>query len=440
MGAYQSTLDPRYVRIWQNLCSLQSPVARLQMVETLLAGPEYVAVAKQTGLYSGVLAWLAAMRRGEYGTWPTCGGAAPPVARITAGATAAAGGAGVRGGGGSNTALARIPPPKRALDVLHESYAILGIDDTQPLTHDALRAAYKRAALRAHPDKGGSHEAFDAVTKAFTYLQEVLNKLLPKSTAGDGTDARFTAPVTADAALRARGMAPSSVAPAPAGTPRIADAPPVALNPKKLDMTVFNKLFEENRLPDPDADDGYGDWLKSQEAGRAAGGADAQAKLRGKYNADVFNKMFEEEARRGGAGAGGSSALLKYAPPSDLISSPDVGVELGGGRPAQYTKAPVGAKGGMAYTDLKYAYGEGSTFSQEVAGLSLDGRPRTLEEAKREYGSAPSAMTPEQAAAVASFDAARKAAEDQRMRRLAARDVDAEAMHEKMRSRLMIRN
>lgn len=430
MGAYQSTLDPRYVRIWQNLCSLQSPAARLQMVETLLAGPEYVAVAKQTGLYGALLAWIAATRRGEYGTWPTSGGAAPPVARITAGTTAVA-------THGSN-ALARIPPPKRALDVLHESYAILGIDDTQPLTHDALRAAYKRAALRAHPDKGGSHEAFDAVTKAFTYLQEVLNKLLPKTTAGDGSDARFTAPVTADAALRARGMTPT--APAPAGTPRIADAPPVALNPKKLDMAVFNKLFEENRLPDPDADDGYGDWLKSQEAARGGGGTDTQAKLRGKYNSDLFNKMFEEEARRGAASGGAGTALLKYAPPSDLMSSPDVGVELGGGRPAQYTKAPVGAKGGMAYTDLKYAYGEGSTFSQEVAGLSLDGRPKTIEEAKREYGSAPSAMTPEQAAAVASFEASRKAAEEQRLRRLAARDVDAEAMHEKMRSRLMIRN
>lgn len=431
MGAYQSTLDPRYVRIWQHLCSLQSPAARLQMVETLLAGPEYIAIVKQTGLYSGILTWMAATRRGEYGNWPTPGGTAAPVARLTTGAAG--------GTGSSSTVLARVPPPKRALDVLHESYAILGIDDTQPLTHDALRIAYKRAALRAHPDKGGSHEAFDAVTKAFTYLQEVLNKLIPKTTAGDGTDARFTAPVTADAALRARGMTP--VAAAPAGTPRIADAPPVALNPKKLDMAVFNKLFEENRLPDPDADDGYGDWLKSQEAGRASGGVEAQTKLRGKYNADVFNKMFEEEARRGaGSGGAGGTALLKYAPPSDLISSPDVGVELGSGRPAQYTKAPVGAKGGMAYTDLKYAYGEGSTFSQEVAGLSLDGRPKTIEEAKREYGSAPSAMTAEQAAAVAAFDASRKAAEEQRLRRLAARDVDAEAMHEKMRSRLMIRN
>jgi curved DNA-binding protein CbpA len=445
MGAAASTqFDPRHVRIWNNLTNLESPVARIQMLDTLFSAQEYVNAAKRAGLYASLLQWKAAYLRGEYSAWPGQQGYSmeaqhanlgppppsitrapashvpsqrPPTLRITDSA--------------SRQQLAVVPPPKRALDVLHESYRLLGLDDSKPLTHDALRAAYKRAALRVHPDKGGSPEAFDAVTRAFTYVQEVLDKLIPK-TAKDGSDPRFSAAVTPETALKARGIHPT--APAPAGTPQLADAPPIALNPKKLDMNVFNKLFEENKLPDPDADDGYGDWLKSQDNRGAT-----NTLMRGKYNADMFNKMFSDEALRN-SGAAKSEALAKYAPPADLVLAPGFGVELGRDRPAQFTKTAVTGGGGLGYTDLKFAYGEGSTFSQEVANVSMDGRPRNLEEAKREYGSAPTAMSAEQAAAVAAFERTKELAEQQRRQRLAAHDVDAESLHTRMQQRLMIRN
>jgi len=433
------------VRIWDNLSGIHASEARYKMLETLLAGPEYVAAAKKANVYAGLLQWKAALQRGEYAVWPTpsasyaaqtahntigyapkpsapsYGSPRPPLLQISEGTSR----------GAPTNALARIAPPKRALDALNEAYDILQIDDTKPLTHEALRSAYKRAALAAHPDKpGGSEAAFDAVTKAFFYIQEVLEKLLPK-TGTDGTDVRFTAPVTKESALRARGIQTPVGTPAPATALKLEDRPPVALNPKKLDMTVFNKLFEENRLPDPEKDDGYGDWLKTQDE------RGPQQKMRGKYNADVFNKMFEEEAKKPGAAAT-STALNAYRPPSELTLAPGFGAELGGDRPAQYTKAP--AASGIGYTDLKFAYGEGSTFSQEVATVSMDGRPKNLEEAKRAYGSAPSAMTADQAAAVAAFERAKEHAEEQRRRRLAAHDVNAESAHERLKNRLMINN
>jgi hypothetical protein len=314
------------------------------------------------------------------------------------------------------------------MDVLHESYRVLAIDDTKPLTHEGLRTAYKRAAVRAHPDKGGSPEEFDAVTRAFLYLEEILEKLIPK-TAADGNDPRFTAAVTPETALHARGGGSGGV-PAPPGTPRLENAPPIALNPKKLDMNVFNKLFEENKLPDPDKDDGYGDWLKAQDA---RGPATA---MRGKYNKDVFNKMFEDEAKHQTSSGGGGSALSAYRPPSDLVMAPGFGTELGADKPQSYTKATNAH--GIGYTDLKMAYTDNATFTHEVAGAGADGRPKTLEEAKREYGSAPQAMTPEQAAAVAAFEQAKAAAEMQRQRRAAARDIDAASYHDRLKNRLMI--
>lgn len=431
MGAASSSaVEPRHARIWANLSSLDSVEARLSTLETLFSGAEFVAAAKRANLYAPLLAWMAAIRRGEYVAWPGTQAAPRPQARGPSNA-----GGGAREGGPTLTihdaptrntvhTVAVVPPPKRALDVLHESYAVLSLDDSKPLTHEALKQAYKRAALAAHPDKGGSPAQFDAVTRAFTYIEEVLLKLLPK-TATDGSDPRFTVAVTLDNAKKSRG-------PATPGVAEIEDRAPVALNPKKLDMNVFNQLFEENKLPDPDKDDGYGDWLTAQDSS----GPKTHEGLRTKFNADIFHKTFADETRARLGESSKATTMSKYQTPAEMVLAPGFGTELGGGRPALYTRAPGAA--GIGYTDLKYAYGDGSTFSHEVADVNLEGRPKNVEEAKREYATAPRALSPEEAAAVAAFDRAKQAAEEARQRRVAAKDVDAESAHQKLQRRLML--
>jgi hypothetical protein len=151
--------------------------------------------------------------------------------------------------------------------------------------------------------------------------------------------------------------------------------------------------------------------------------------LRSKYNADVFNKMFDDETRRG------PTTQQSYVP-NTMIMSPGFGTEIGSGRPSQYTQ--IAGAGGIAYTDLKYAYGEGSTFSQQVAGINLEGRPKTLEQAKLEYGAAPKPMTPQQLAAEEEYNKSRELAEQQRLQRMASRDVDAEALHNRLKNRISI--
>jgi len=422
---------------------MQSDEARLRTLDTLLVGQEFVNIAKRTGLYAPILAYIAGQRRGEYAPWPGGGSVTPPSRiehagppRLTKREPTLQIHDARRSG---PTTLATVPPPKRALDVLHESYYILGLDDSQPLSHEVLKSAYKKAAMKAHPDKGGNPELFDKVTRAFTYIDEVLQKLIPK-TAQDGSDARFSAPVTLAHAKTARQVAGLPVdrggarAPVNANVLELEDeaAAPIALNPKKLNMTTFNKLFEENKLPDPDGDDGYGDWLKKQDNVAVK----TYDNLRTKFNSDIFHKAFADETRSRTTTA--ETSVSKYRAPSELILAPSFGTELGAERPAQYTKAPGGA--GIGYTDLKFAYGEGATFSQDVADVSTDGRPSNLEDAKREYGTAPRALSSEEAAAVAAFDRAKQVAEEERQRRMAARDVDAETAHNRLQKRLMIRN
>jgi hypothetical protein len=433
--------------IWQKLAYIQSDEARISMLETLLAGPEYVYAAKQGGVYAFVLQWIAAYRRGERPAWPGQRAAQVPQpqpqqqpliptqsqshtqAKYYPPPTKEA------------TAIATVPPPKRALDALHQAYEDLGIDDSQPLTYEALRAAYKRAATRAHPDRGGSSEMFDNVTRSFLFLEEVIQKLIPRRP----TDLKSDTPVTMEAALKARDVpltryaaqqqtdshttdiayytgAKVSAKP-PSQTTH--DQPPVALNPKKLDMNLFNKLFEENRLPDPDQD-GYGDWLKSSGEDTRVQNADT---LRSKFNRDVFNRTFEEQAASATAGG----ALTRYQAPDAITHTQ--GVELGAGRPSHYI-SPMGSKTG--YTDLKYAYGEGSTFSQEVANVAWETGKKSFEQVKQEREAAPVPLSEREAAILASIEAQKAKAEEERQRRLAARDVQTEDVYSRMQRRLLI--
>ncbi len=446
-----ASVDPRHIRIWQNLATLQSNEARIRMLETLMAGGEYVAAAKRAGVYAFILQWIAAIRRGEYMAWPGAPqtqtqtqtqthysqqfAAAPPRPSISTAPTPFVHQQRPamnepRKVVKENTTLATIPPPKRALDTLHESYRILSIDDSKPLSHEALKAAYKRAAAKAHPDRGGSSEAFDEVTRAYLYLEEVINKLIPRG-AQDGDDPRFTAAVTKEAALKARDVplsryeAEERERGAGSGNRPALEEPKIALNPKNLNMDVFNRLFEENRLPDPDHD-GYGDWLKSNGEDRRL---QNESQLRSKFNAEVFNRTFVEQGTR--REDVGSTGITRYQAP-DAITHHG-GVELGGGRPKHFI-SPMGAKTG--YTDLKYAYGEGSTFSQEVSDVKEE--KRTLDAMKRERDSAPVPLTAAEQRVLDTIERQKAAAEEERKRRLAVHDISAEDTYAKLQRRLML--
>jgi hypothetical protein len=52
-----------HIRIYRNVCSIQSPATRVQMLETLLQGQEYVTSAKYIGIYGPILTYMAAVRR-----------------------------------------------------------------------------------------------------------------------------------------------------------------------------------------------------------------------------------------------------------------------------------------------------------------------------------------------------------------------------------------
>ncbi len=411
-------------RIWGDLCAIESDDMRARTVETLLMSPELVQAARYAGYYADTVAWLAAYRRGQAYRFPWST-AAPPVrdtiqhdgARWSMYTTPVPGS--VAPAPAAATAARRtastsqeivVSPAAKAMDYFQECLALLGISETEQLTHDRIRSAFKRASLTAHPDKGGTPEAFAELKAATNYVTRILDRVAPRRTADE--EARLTQAVSMETAERHRQTS----------APRVEDRPPVALSAKKLDMGMFNRLFEENRLPDPTHDGGYGDWLKSQE------GSDEVARDK-KVTPQNFESVFRDKALRQAP----STAITRRLEPEALVSPQ--GYELGGD--VKNFTAAFGSD--TQFTDLKDAYTTGATMYHEVADVKVRERSaRSVAEAERIRAEEMSRVDPDEKSRIAAAAAALEERERQRRLRLAQQDTAAEGWHDSLRRRLLV--
>jgi curved DNA-binding protein CbpA len=342
-------------RIYRNLLQIQSPATRLQMLETLLAGQEYVRSIKQAGLYGPILSYIASVRRGDPSFLPgEQANSNQQQIQVTRSAPAQMGQR-QNGGGQVRRAENRIVTSTgdpsahtKAISFFSQCLQIMGLEEEVALSESTLKAAYKKASMKAHPDKGGSEEAFDAVTRAYAYLGEILRRVR-----GGRSDELVN--ITEESPARLAGTREQA-----ADSWKMTE--PVKLNAKNLNLNLFNKVFEETRLPDPDGD-GYGDWLKN------ADGQGSSNKFSGKFNRSVFNEAFESEIKHRAQQANGRA--LTHRQPEALVMAPTLGIELGRDRPENFTGANLN---GLKYTDLKKAYTSDSTFSHQVSDVQVSSR------------------------------------------------------------------
>jgi len=405
------TMGASASRIWSDLCAIESDQIRARMLETLLASPELIEAADERGIFAQIMAWRTARAQGKAVPWPW-----PGPARTNARTNAKT------NGSSSSTAQRQvnpnagttlmISPAAKALDYFQMALALLGIDESETLSHERLKTAFKKTSLRVHPDKGGTAEAFDEVTRAFQYLGKILDRINPKISAAD--KARMTGQVNPESAASYRGAV-------------IQDGPPVMLSAKKLDMNTFNKLFEENRLPDPDQETGYGDWLKNQGGSEEAA---ADPRLKGKFNQQMFEQVFREKAT-----SQRTTAITRRLEPEYIV--PVSGTELGA--KAENFTAALGSE--IQFTDLKQAYGESATMYQQVAAEVRNVRERsatTMADAHRIRNQEMAQVVPDESMRISAAAAAIEERERQRRLRLAKQDTSMEAWADQMKRRLLV--
>ena len=401
MGNQSSAVDPVHLRMYQNLLHIQDPEKRIQIIQTCLASMEYVQSAKRAGLYSHLLHYVSVVSSGQMSS-PLPGervGAPAPVPAPVAvpnGMRTAGGhpsmmsttnrdgiaathpslvnaptqqrhGQGQQGYAIQNHSEAPQPswkvvtdtPKQKAITYFSSCLEVLGIQEEVALTEESLKKAYKKMALKAHPDKGGSEEFFEAVTRAYAYLSEILRYMKGGRGAGTGTGAgRDAQEVQSQRTQEAE---------------QWKHAEPVRLNAKNVDMNKFNQLFEETHMPDPNSD-GYDAWLKdaNDTSGKSA------PMMRGEFNRDVFNRMFQEEAKKSQQSG---NQLLVHPGEMALTLNPSGGTDLVAERPSSFTAA-TGSK--FQYTDLRGAYTTDATISDKISNVNVTERKLDDYRASRE--------------------------------------------------------
>jgi curved DNA-binding protein CbpA len=395
-----SSFPDAHVRIYKNLLGIQNIRTRADMIQTLLQGPEYIQTFRQAGIYPQMLNYVAKVQQGVH-PGPLPGEqqqsvqvqqhySAPPqnTSLVTRGESTALVNPYQR--------LTKHNSNEKALTYFQMCLQVLGLEEEVALTDEELKKAYKKAAMKAHPDKGGSEQHFEAVTRAYAYLTEILKRI----TGGRNTIKKVDAPnlLKTERSTEAEAWK---------------QAEPIRLNPDKLDMNAFNKMFEQTRIPDPDGD-GYGDWLKNEGNGSEA------PKFSGKFNRDVFNSMFEQEAAK--TREARKQNQLSVASPQALLFNPSYGVELGRDKPADFT-TPANADAGLQYTDLKAAYTTESTFSGQVADVHVENR--SFDQYQQSRKKAPDPLRNEELAALQQME--KEAAERERRRQLRAAEEQVQA-------------
>jgi len=406
MGNVQSQ-NPAHVRIYKNLLQIKNAQTRAEMIRTLLVAPEYVTSFRSAGIYGNVLAYIA---RVESGQQPA---ALPGEMTMTSVVTAAT---------NSGTHIVDFRPPQiqqrpsaavmkgkrneKALNYFQNCLEVLGLEEEVALTEETLKKAYKRAALKAHPDKGGSEIEFEAITRAHAYLGEILLRIKGGRAKEGNVEAPEKLQDTREKASKDWEM-----------------VQPVRLNPKKLDMNAFNQMFEQTRIPDPE-EDGYGDWLKTADT------ATTGPKFGGKFNRDVFNQAFEEEARAKAR----SSQELSVRQPEALTLAPNAGVELGRTGGGGFTAA---ANANLKFTDLRNAYTSENMITNQVANVNVEARSFDQYSSSRKQ--APTPLSNQELAGIQAAEALTAKREEQRRLRAAQEDSLGAQYFERMK-RLVITN
>jgi len=200
-------------------------------------------------------------------------------------------------------------------------------------TMDELKKAYRKVALITHPDRpGGNKDKFQIVTTCYFSLIENLKMRTQDKTfdrlRNDSRD-YFDEQNRLSQKYRTSGKNPT---------------PLFNKDDKNFNSKMFNKVFEENKLYDPN-EEGYDDWLKNED--------DTQAPkvFSNKFNIDVFNNTFNDYKD-----TSTSQDIVEYKEPQALISCNKMQyTDIDQNNKKNFTKSAE-TSNELGYSDLKSAY------------------------------------------------------------------------------------
>jgi curved DNA-binding protein CbpA len=278
---------------------------------------------------------------------------------------------------------------------------------------DELKNAYRKLALRTHPDRpNGNKEKFQVVTTCYFSLIEKL-KLRQKEASFDRMrhDSRDYFKEQNDLSQKYTSKK-SNV-----------DNPMFNKNDKKFNGKMFNKIFDENKLYDSN-EEGYDDWLKN-------GDDTPQPKVfSNKFNIDVFNNTFSDSKD-----TSSSQEIIEYKEPQALVSCNNIQyTDIDQSGKKNFTKSSDN-NNDLGYSDLKSAYTKTNNLINPN-NVNIK-QYRNIDELEQDRSNISFEQTPEQIRQNAILQQIEQEEEFQRKQRIQQRDNITESHYNQVHQRMI---
>ena len=291
-------------------------------------------------------------------------------------------------------------------------------------THADLKKSYKLLALKFHPDRPtGDKQKFQLITECYLSLLEKLKQKEERQ--------RFETAFS-DLAKQEKERQYQQVSPKKSrdateilkqqyetlfSSPKQnKKQPALVMDPNSssqgFNVKLFNKLYEENKLWDPN-DDGYDEWFRDESAGASDHETPPQL-FSDKFNINVFNATFDNWKDL--VDEKSQTDIVEYNAPKELIAVTTPYSTIDGSKPIDDFTKPMDMPGSINYTDLKKAYTENNRFINPNR-IPTRKNYKSIEELKRDRGHIKD-LTPEEWNFLKQQEEKEKYEEEQRIKRL----------------------
>lgn len=263
---------------------------------------------------------------------------------------------------------------------------------------NSLKKSYMKMAVKYHPDKGGDPKKFKIITLAYKILLKKLEE-------------RDNDKIHNDLKNGSKDFIRDQTS---------SNKRNVNMKGDNFDINLFNKTYDENRLSDDFADDGYGDWLKNAEE-------ETGVKM-DQFNKTKFHNEFMKQKKKKTR-----NQLQKYVEPEELVSmsNRDSIMILGKEKVSSYS----GESNGLAYRDLREAYSESTLI--DTGSVDLSKRKNNIMEYKTERKNVNHQMSESDIRNQVMREEEEKREEVARLDRIKNRDTQITNHYEMMHQRLV---
>ena len=215
-----------------------------------------------------------------------------------------------------------------------DAYRLFGLSPSFNL--EQLKQSYRKLSLKTHPDRGGSSEKFQFVTRHYLFLVEEYKKNKPslhfhdlKQSSQDFTQQQNQEPrrniYFNDEAKNQSGNVDTN-------------------SGVNFDNKRFNEIYDQHRISNVH-DEGYSDWISDTQLDEK----DPEPIFSDKFNLSVFNNIFENEKDNNP-----QEQVIVYQEPQPTNIVRETGFsELGEDNISDFSGAN---QSGLGYTDYKKAH------------------------------------------------------------------------------------